>query len=220
MDSSEGFGGDKPASQNPHIPTFVSKVPWYLKQEEESKATLDHQRKTKSSGSSKLASSNIEFRKGTAGDVKTKFVPGACENCGSTSHKRRDCLERPRKVLAKYSGDRLASDDVVPDDVTERTSFEAKRDRWRGFTATSSAVDQPSEKLEEKSKLKMSEEETFQMATSLRERSDVAKYLLHMDDDNKYYDPKSRSLRDTSSGGFEKAQPEGKEGLQKFAWES
>ena len=217
LDSSEGFGSSSStAATNSHLPKFVTKVPWYLKQQED---TLDHHKSLKTKA--QMISSSTELDKGSAGDVKTKFSPGACENCGATSHKRKDCLERPRKVLAKFSGERLASDDVVPDDVTERTSFESKRDRWRGFTSSSDvgAGAPPPTASAVGGGLKMTDEETFKMATTLRERSDVAKYLLHIDDESKYYDPKSRSLRDTAAGGFQKAKPEGKDSSEKLVWE-
>lgn len=35
------------------------------------------------------------------------------ENCGSTTHTKKDCFERPRKKGAKWTGRNLASDDYV-----------------------------------------------------------------------------------------------------------
>jgi len=34
-----------------------------------------------------------------------KYRKGACENCGAMTHKKKDCMERPRKVGAKYTGE-------------------------------------------------------------------------------------------------------------------
>jgi len=216
----EKFSMAQPADVSAHIPAFVSKVPWYLKNDESDEKSLDHQRKSESeSKPNHMESSSVSIKRGSLGDVKTKFVKGACENCGSTSHKRRDCLERPRKIIAKYSGDKLASDDVVPDNVTDRTSFESKRDRWRNFDLGEVVEESEKPQPTAKSNLILSEKETFEMATTLRERSDVAKYLLSIDDEDKYYDPKSRSMRDTS-GGFEKHdETESAKKSRKFAWE-
>jgi pre-mRNA-processing factor SLU7 len=56
---------------------------------------------------------------------------------------------------------------------------------------------------------------------SLRMRQDTVKYLRNMDKDSAYYDPKSRSMRDTS--GFEKASDETQQEAarlrRRFAWE-
>lgn len=48
------------------------------------------------------------------------------------THKKRDCLERPRKKGAKHTGL-----DIKPDEVISKVElgFEAKRDRWNGFEA-------------------------------------------------------------------------------------
>lgn len=59
-----------------------------------------------------------------------KYRKGACENCGSMTHKRKDCLERPRKIGVKYD-----PRDIQPDEFVQEAdlSFDGKRDRWAGY---------------------------------------------------------------------------------------
>jgi hypothetical protein len=133
-------------------------------------------------------------------------------------------LERPRKVIAKFSQRNLASDDTR-DAGKDRESFEAKRDRWRGFEVD--AVVGPDRVVSERARigqrsLMMTEEETFATSTSLRAREDTVKYLVNIDKESAFYDPKSRSMRDTS--GFEKAadatQEEAARMRRRFAWDA
>lgn len=49
------------------------------------------------------------------------------------THKTKDCLERPRKKGAKYTGKNIAADEVVQH---VDLGFEAKRDRWNGYDAS------------------------------------------------------------------------------------
>src|SRR5271155_19898 len=65
-----------------------------------------------------------------AGPAATKYRKGACQNCGAMTHTAKDCLERPRKLGAKYTGR-----DIQPDEIIRRfdQSFEGKRDRWNGY---------------------------------------------------------------------------------------
>ena len=196
------------------IPGFVSKTPWYLQQQEakEGGDEFSHQR-TKTVKPA-MESSSISIAKGSLGDVKTRFVAGACENCGSTSHKRKDCLERPRKMLAKFSGEKLASDDIRPDNETDRTSFEAKRDRWRGFVPSDVGdvtVDAPAP-------VKKPTDDS-EIPGPIRDRKDTVKYLLNMDDESKVYDPKSRSLINSAASGFDKATADDDSNTRKLAWE-
>lgn len=63
--------------------------------------------------------------------VATKYRKGACENCGALTHKRKDCLERPRKVGAKFTGEGIAPDEHLQSNID--LDFDGKRDRWNGY---------------------------------------------------------------------------------------
>lgn len=62
--------------------------------------------------------------------VATKFRKGACENCGALTHKTKECVDRPRKVGAKYSGIDLKPDEFL---VEGPQDFDGKRDRWASY---------------------------------------------------------------------------------------
>ena len=70
-----------------------------------------------------------------------KFRPGACANCGSTLHKRRDCVERPRKVGARHSSKSLKGNEQIDKRRIRKRkndkskSYDAKRDNWAGYDA-------------------------------------------------------------------------------------
>lgn len=108
---------------NPHNPMFITAAPWYLNQ---NKPSLQHQQ----AWNLKAAGTKDWYKRGTKGDVKTKFIKGACENCGATTHTKKDCVERPRKVTAKKNGKNL-----MPDEWIEELNLDyaGKRDRWNGY---------------------------------------------------------------------------------------
>ncbi len=60
----------------------------------------------------------------------TKFRKGACTNCGAITHNAKTCIERPRKVGAKYSGRDFGRDEDIREVVL---GYAAKRDRWNGY---------------------------------------------------------------------------------------
>ncbi|CAK0837798.1 unnamed protein product [Prorocentrum cordatum] len=119
IDSSTG------AMINPHNPQFITSAPWYLNQ---SKPSLKHQQ----AWNMKEAGTKEWYKRGTKGDVKTKFMKGACENCGAMTHTKKDCVERPRQVGAKFNGKNLMPDEYVE---TLDLDYDGKRDRWNGFQA-------------------------------------------------------------------------------------
>ncbi len=112
---------------NPHIPQYISSTPWYYGSQG---PTLKHQRAPEEKVKP-AASLNEYFVRGQKGKTATKFRKGACENCGAMTHKRKDCLERPRKVGAQFSGEDIAADELILPKLQH--DFDGKRDRWNGY---------------------------------------------------------------------------------------
>lgn len=124
-----GLQGEAPTEINPHIPQFISQTPWYIAAGSRATDAMTHQR------AHTTTMKNVWYKRGTkAGPAATKFRKGACTNCGALTHAQKDCVERPRKVGAKYSGVDFAADEVVHDmDAISELSYDAKRDRWNGY---------------------------------------------------------------------------------------
>lgn len=57
-------------------------APWYLNQD---KPSLKHHQ----AWNAKSMGTRDWYIRGTKGDVKTKFIKGACENCGATTHTKK-----------------------------------------------------------------------------------------------------------------------------------
>ena len=112
---------------NPHIPQYMSNTPWYA---DYGHKTLKHQKKIPTK-SERLHSDGMDkwYQKGQAGPAATRYRKGACENCGAMTHKKKDCVERPRKTGARFTGKDIKADEVV---VDVNLGFEGKRDRWNG----------------------------------------------------------------------------------------
>ncbi|KAH9625576.1 hypothetical protein KSS87_012195 [Heliosperma pusillum] len=229
---------------NPHIPQYMSSAPWYLNSD---KPSLKHQRKWKSDPNY----TKSWYNRGEKGFKATKYRKGACANCGAMTHDVKSCMDRPRKLGAKFTGKHIAADEIIEE---FELNFDGKRDRWNGFDPASYAYvvhrheakeearrkylkEQQLKKLEEKNKtveeveamvavdeeddeddLKVDEakvDESKQMdfakvekrvrttgggstgtVRNLRIREDTAKYLLNLDVNSAYYDPKTRSMRE------------------------
>ncbi|XP_057706331.1 pre-mRNA-splicing factor SLU7 [Corythoichthys intestinalis] len=114
---------------NPHIPQYISSVPWYI--DPSKRPTLKHQRPQTELQQSYSAIGEWYKRGVQENIVTTKFRKGACENCGAMTHKKKDCLERPRKVGAKFTGTGIAPDEHSQ--VQLRLDYDGKRDRWNGY---------------------------------------------------------------------------------------
>ncbi|XP_063784836.1 pre-mRNA-splicing factor SLU7 [Pseudophryne corroboree] len=114
---------------NPHIPQYISSVPWYV--DPSKRPTLKHQRPQDEKQT--VYTPMIDwYRKGVKeGSIATKFRQGACENCGAMTHKKKDCFERPRRVAARFSGINLAPDEYEQPQLL--LDYDGKRDRWNGY---------------------------------------------------------------------------------------
>src|SRR5271170_803577 len=123
-----------------------------------------------------------------AGPAATKYRKGACQNCGAMTHMAKDCLERPRKLGAKYTGR-----DIQPDEIIRRfdQSFEGKRDRWNGYDNRNFVT-----KMEEYEQV---EEARKALKEEAKRKSDAAKADkdLSSDEDKYEYEP------DTPGQGYD-----------------
>ncbi|EIN11897.1 pre-mRNA-splicing factor SLU7 [Punctularia strigosozonata HHB-11173 SS5] len=232
---------------NPHIPQYISQVPWYA---DTGAPTLAHQRRQADDRSANKLDGWYD-RGAKAGPAAKKYRKGACENCGAMTHKKADCLERPRKKGARWT-----NKDIAPDEVIQEVEpgYDAKRDRWNGYDPSAYTKVYEEYNAMEAARQKVREEEIDKQTTTdlaavrkvakagkgdkekegddefgssddedededkyadaadavgqkldtktritvrnLRIREDTAKYLLNLDPESAYYDPKTRSMRD------------------------
>ncbi|KAK0545856.1 mRNA splicing protein [Tilletia horrida] len=156
---------------NPHIPAFMAQAPWYL---DSGRPSLRHQRKPEADEPVRADMNKWYARGQRAGPAATKYRAGACENCGAISHKTKDCLERPRKKGAKWTGKNIAADEVIVDIEGLDKDYDAKRDRWNGYDPSQhkKVVEQYEAVEEERRRLR---EEEIDQQTSTADLSTVKK---------------------------------------------
>ncbi|KAI9552678.1 hypothetical protein GHT06_020555 [Daphnia sinensis] len=201
---------------NPHIPQYISSAPWYY---DTVGPTLKHQRPQENEKQKHLAKVSNWFQRGVNLDsLTTKFRKGACENCGAITHKKKFCMERPRKVLVKYSGTEIAPDEFIQREL--KLDFDGKHDRWneefekvedtkRQLKAQrlntgdeedggEEEMDGDEDKYVDEVDMPGTKVDSKQRITvrNLRIREDTAKYLRNLDLNSAYYDPKTRSMRE------------------------
>ncbi|KAF7846444.1 hypothetical protein BT93_L4361 [Corymbia citriodora subsp. variegata] len=234
---------DKTSSRNEYIPSFIASTPFYAADLLDQSDYLQHQRNN-AAPKDTLATSKW-YSRSKSGPAATKYRKGACENCGAISHKTKECLSRPRKTGAKYTGV-----DIQADETVERIEmgYDAKRDRWNGYDAKEydAVVDEyrdlenlrnggAEENFDESGEMGR---EQLKGTRQLRLREDTAGYLRNLDLDSAKYDPKTRTMDDTArlndsmdqdvaQDGFVQASHQldpasdaaAFEKAQKFAWE-
>lgn len=144
---------------------FMAKAPWYMNQGPG--PSLSHHKGREYDADPDKLSGRYERVK----SVSTKFRRGACPNCGAM-HSIKDCLERPRKIGAKYSGKDIAPDELVI--AKRKDDWDSKRDRWDGYDASmySKVVEEHQALEEARRKLR---EEQIDNSTDLKTVEKVAK---------------------------------------------
>ena len=222
--SGSGAGAAR-KEDNIYIPSYISKQPFYVSGLDDEDDSLQHQRRTAAH-----EDENFTFERGgkKVGAARTKWVKGACENCGAMGHKKKACLERPRKVGAKFTGKDIQADRTVRD---VKLGYEAKRDVWAAYDTAQyqevvdeyNLVEEARRKIQgqlgdDKKEGEDVYEEGFKYAEeselgkdktvkqSMRLREDTAKYLLNLDSDSAKYNPKKRALVDAGAIGDKSAQ--------------
>lgn len=161
---------------NPHIPDWMAKPSWW--QDTGSGPSLKHQKAPSrydyNADPKKL---DQKFERGLTSKAAKTYRKGACENCGAMTHKKKDCLERPRKVGAKFTGKDIRPDEIVDHEGKVRgvgSAWDEKRDRWSGYNpADHKRVVLEHEALEEARKALREEE--LDKGTSMNGLKQVAK---------------------------------------------
>lgn len=130
---------------NPHIPQYISATPWYFGAQG---PTLKHQR-PQPEKQTQYSDIDAWYNRGVdSSRTAIKYRKGACENCGAMSHKRKDCMERPRKVGAKYTNSKIAPDEFTQPELS--MDYDGKRDRWAGYDPSEHrAIVEEYQKIEE-----------------------------------------------------------------------
>ncbi|KAJ9661269.1 mRNA splicing protein [Neophaeococcomyces mojaviensis] len=215
-----GSSDQKDNSRNEYIPSFISSKPFYAADLLADTEYLSHQRSQTANEQASNSIANAKwYSRSKTGPAATKYRKGACENCGAMTHKTKECLSRPRRTGAKWTGRDIQADEVVED---VRLGWDAKRDRWNGYDAREyDAVVRDYEDLEALKKDRASEtpanadgsdgeeakeiDEDMNLLKSqpkstrqLRLREDTAKYLLDLNLDSAKYDPKTRTMDNTA----------------------
>ncbi|GBG92225.1 hypothetical protein CBR_g54768 [Chara braunii] len=108
---------------NPHIPQYMSSAPWYLNS---ARPSLKHQRKWKSDPNY----TRDWYDRGAKVMQAEQFRKGACTNCGAMTHDAKLCMERPRKLGAKWTSMHIAPDEKIE---SFELDYDGKRDRWNGY---------------------------------------------------------------------------------------
>lgn len=121
------------------MPQFIKNAPWYMNQQtvdsmDGGEEALHHQRRQQSDQKQSIYAYHKRGLLQTSSQktAVTKFRKGACTNCGALTHSSKTCIERPRKIGAKYTGKDICRDEVL---IEVDLGWEAKRDQWNGYDA-------------------------------------------------------------------------------------
>ena len=114
---------------NNKLPEYIKEAPWYFPNKE----NLEHLR---FSSFSKPEDTSIELETKTI-KIKEKkisiYKTGCCENCGSNTHTKFECIERPKKNNAKALGYGINEKD---NKIEKPKSYAAKHDSFSTYSSS------------------------------------------------------------------------------------
>jgi pre-mRNA-processing factor SLU7 len=125
--SANSGAGAARKEDNIYIPSYISKQPFYVSGLDDEDDSLQHQRSRATAEDEKVTI----IDKRVKAPARTRWVKGACENCGAIGHSKKDCLERPRKVGARWTGRDIQADRIAPREAKQ--GYEAKRDIYQTY---------------------------------------------------------------------------------------
>ncbi|KAM7474375.1 hypothetical protein LguiB_021618 [Lonicera macranthoides] len=138
-----------------------------------------------------------------------KYRKGACENCGAMTHDAKSCLERPRKLGAKWRSKSIAPDEKIE---TFDLDYGGKRVRWNEYDTASyarvieryEAKDEARRKfLKERQLKKLEEQKNNQNGedSDVKENEDALKVDEAKVDESKHMDFAKVEKRVRTTGG-------------------
>ncbi|KAM7470119.1 hypothetical protein LguiA_008302 [Lonicera macranthoides] len=138
-----------------------------------------------------------------------KYRKGACEKCGAMTHDAKSCLERPRKLGAKWRSKSIAPDEKIE---TFELDYGGKRVRWNEYDTASyarvieryEAKDEARRKfLKERQLKKLEEQKNNQNGedSDVKENEDALKVDEAKVDESKHMDFAKVEKRVRTTGG-------------------
>ena len=86
-----------------------------------------------------------------------------CRSCGAMTHKVKDCVERPRKLGAKWTNHKIAPDEKVQE---IELNYDGKRDRWNGYDPSMYARTAQSYEIKAEARKKFQKEQQLKKLTA------------------------------------------------------
>lgn len=229
---------------NPHIPEFMAKTPWYLSQDQQ--PSLKHQKSTRQQKEKTFEEKRDPYKNWDPSEYKLtveRFNKLENERKKVKAQQREQELARKRKEKEekrkqkeeqKGQTQEEGDEEKKEKSDSESSDFGSDTDTDLGSSDEDDDVRQ-SESHEAVDEGVMRWNQKAKMSVrNLRLREDTAKYLVNLDVNSAYYDPKTRSMRadplphvpatekvyQGDNAWKNSADTKGLAGIQSFAWDA
>lgn len=217
------------SSISPNVPSMLTTAPWYRRDlqtgnNDENKTVAHHSEGSDLAGAKdtvfqdptpSLQYDRIDNKLTSSSKLLPKHAPGACRNCGATTHKTEACLRPKRKVGSAVSGSNEGTTHAVRGSANgagTSLTYEQKKDAWNRSTTRNyqDTWDEHEKRIREREEQERTSakaaprtetNDIFSARTaagglkvSTQDLSSVPKYLENLSDDT-FYDPRTKSMR-------------------------